>query len=106
MPASVVFTDEARFYEGLGTMGFDHGRVHHAANVYVSGNVHTNTIEGFWSLVKRGISGVYHNVSAKHLQSYLDEYAWRYNHKNDERAHFNLSLSRVASAADSRLRPS
>ena len=40
-------------------------------SIYVSGDAHTNTIEGFWSLVKRGISGVYHNVSAKHLQSYI-----------------------------------
>ncbi len=106
MPASTVFTDEAKLYDPLTNMGFGHGRVHHSAEVYVSGNVHTNTIEGFWSLVKRGISGVYHNVSAKHLQSYLDEYAWRYNHKDDHRGHFNLLLSRVASAADSRSRPS
>ncbi len=96
MPATTVFTDEARFYQGLDSMGYDHGRVHHTANVYVSGEAHTNTIEGFWSLVKRGISGVYHNVSAKHLQSYLDEYAWRYNHKDDPRGHFNLLASRVA----------
>ena len=96
IPSSVVFTDEARFYDPLARMGFRHGRVHHAANIYVSGDAHTNTIEGFWSLVKRGISGVYHNVSAKHLQSYLDEYAWRYNHKDDPRGHFNLLASRVA----------
>jgi transposase len=96
MPATTVFTDEARFYQGLNSMGYDHGRVHHTANIYVSGDAHTNTIEGFWSLVKRGISGVYHNVSAKHLQSYLDEYAWRYNHKDDPRGHFNLLASRVA----------
>jgi hypothetical protein len=49
----------------------------------VDGNVHTNTLEGFWSLVKRGIGGVYHSVSSKHLQSYLDEYAFRYNHRGD-----------------------
>jgi transposase len=96
MPASVVFTDEARFYDPLAALGFRHGRVHHAANIYVSGDAHTNTIEGFWSLVKRGISGVYHNVSAKHLQSYLDEYAWRYNHRDNPRGHFNLLASRVA----------
>lgn len=81
MPATAVFTDESRFYDPLTRMGFRHGRVHHAVEVYVSGDAHTNTIEGFWSLVKRGISGVYHNVSAKHLQSYLDEYSWRYNHR-------------------------
>jgi transposase len=96
MPASVVFTDEARFYDPLARLGFQHGRVHHAASIYVSGDAHTNTIEGFWSLVKRGISGVYHNVSAKHLPSYVDEYARRYNHTDDPRGHFNLLPSRVA----------
>ena len=45
------------------------------------GDVHTNTIEGFWSLVKRGIGGVYHSVSRKYLQSYLDEYTFRYNRR-------------------------
>lgn len=106
MPATAVFTDESKFYDPLTRMGYKHGRVHHAAEIYVSGTAHTNTIEGFWSLVKRGISGVYHNVSAKHLQSYLDEYSWRYNHRDDPRGHFNLLISRVASAADSRSRPS
>lgn len=48
------------------------------------GNVHTNTIEGFWSLLKNGIRGVYHSVSSKHLQSYINEYAFRYNHRKDE----------------------
>lgn len=56
--------------------------------IYVAGDTHTNTIEGFWSLVKRGISGVYHSVSAKYLQSYLDENSYRYNHRNDTRAMF------------------
>ncbi len=46
------------------------------------GHVHTNTIEGFWSLLRRGIGRVYHSVSAKYLQSYCDEYAYRYNHRN------------------------
>src|SRR5207247_1561762 len=62
LPASVVFTDEAGHYWGLRS-DYTHGRVNHQAGVYVSGDVHTNTIEGFWSLVKRGISGTYHNVS-------------------------------------------
>ncbi len=99
MPATTIFTDEAHHYKALRSMGFEHGRVNHSQKVYVSGEAHTNTIEGFWSLVKRGISGVYHNVSAKHLQSYLDEYAWRYNHKDDPRGHFNLLASRVAHAS-------
>lgn len=55
-------------------MGYEHETVSHAEKVYVKGNAHTNTIEGFWSQSKNGIRGVYHAVSAKYLQNYLDEY--------------------------------
>ena len=53
--------------------GYKHRRIHHAAKVYVMGDIHTNSVEGFWSLIKRGIGGVYHSVSKKYLQTYLDE---------------------------------
>lgn len=96
LPASTVYTDELASYNGLGNQGYQHRRIQHSAKVYVSGDIHTNTIEGFWSLVKRGIGGVYHAVSAKHLQSYLNEYAWRYNHRNDPRSKFGLLLLRAA----------
>ncbi len=59
------------------------------------GNVHTNTIEGFWSLLKRGISGVYHSVSVKHLQDYVNEYAFRYNHRDDAQAMFGAVAERA-----------
>ena len=62
--------------------------------VYVSGDVHTNTIEGFWSLVKRRIGGVYHAVSAKPLDSYLSEYVWRYNQRLNGRDRFHALLLR------------
>ncbi len=81
LPASTVYTDNWQAYKSLGTMGYTHERVNHEQRVYVSGDVHTNTIEGFWSLVRRGIGGTYHSVSTKHLQSYLDEYAFRYNNR-------------------------
>jgi hypothetical protein len=58
-------------------MEYQHRRVNHESKVYVVGDVHTQTIEGFWSLVKRGIGGVYHSVSQKYLQTYLDEYSFR-----------------------------
>jgi len=96
MPASIIYTDEWKPYRALGRSGFFHDRVHHASKVYVSGDVHTNTIEGFWSLVKRGIGGVYHVVSANHLQEYLNEYTWRYNHRNGGRAMFETLLLRAA----------
>jgi hypothetical protein len=51
-------------------------------------------MEGFWSLVKRGVGGVYHSVSAKHLQGYLNEYVWRYNERNNPRAKFSTLLRR------------
>ena len=65
----------------------------------MSGDVHTNTIEGFWSLVKNGIRGVYHNVSKQHLQGYLNEYAWRYNNRagSSTRSQFETLLLRAAS---------
>ena len=72
LPETTVYTDEWRGYEGLDKVnGYDHRRINHSAGVYVVGTTHTNTIEGFWSLVKRGIGGVYHSVSKKYLQSYF-----------------------------------
>ena len=96
LPATMIYTDEYKIYHPLARKGFRHERVNHSAKVWVSGDAHTNTIEGFWSLVKRGISGVYHSVSAKHLQSYLDEYSWRYNRRHDPREMVRQVLERAA----------
>jgi hypothetical protein len=63
------------------------------------GDVHTNTIESFWSLVNRGIGGVYYAVSTKHLQGYLNEYVFRYNHRKDERPMFITMLGRVSAVS-------
>jgi transposase len=95
IPASIIYTDEMSAYNPLTQKGYMHERVNHSEKVYVSGDVHTNTIEGFWSLTKRGISGVYHSVSSKHLQGYLNEYAWRYLNRDDGRALFELVLLRA-----------
>jgi hypothetical protein len=67
--------------------------------VYVDGDVHTNTIEGFWSLLKRGISGAHHSVSKKYLQTYLDEFCFRYNHRKDSRPMFRAFLENVRTAS-------
>jgi transposase len=96
LPASTVYTDELKTYRNLKKAGYDHHRINHSEKVYVSGDVHTNTIEGFWSLTKRGIGGVYHAVSKKHLQDYLSEYAWRYNRRNDPESLFETLLLRAA----------
>lgn len=92
---AVLYTDEFPSYDHITRFGYRHKRIQHSAKVYVSGQVHVNNIENFWSLVKRGISGVYHAVSPKYLQSYLNEYAFRYNHRNDETPMFELFLNRI-----------
>jgi transposase len=95
--SATLYTDEWIGYNAVGGEFKEHHRIQHKAHVYVSGDVHTQTIEGFWSLVKRGIGGVYHSVSQRHLQGYLNEYAWRYNHRDLEGpAQFGLLLSRAA----------
>jgi len=95
VPESMVYTDEFLIYNGLKKQGYAHKRVHHASKVWVVGDAHTNTIEGFWSLLKRGINGVYHAVSEKYLQSYVDEYSFRYNHRKDEKPMFLTILEKV-----------
>ena len=84
-PDAVVYTDDARVYQlMLLQIGYQHHTVNHSANVCVSGNIHTQTIEGFWSQVKRGTTGVHHAVSHKHWPSYVNEYVWRFNHRHDD----------------------
>lgn len=95
MPKSMIYTDESRSYSNLTRKGYKHRRIAHSEKVYVIGNIHTNTIEGFWSVLKRGIQGVYHSVSAKHLQAYVNEYSFRYNHRDDTQAMFRTVGQRV-----------
>ncbi len=97
LPESTVFTDEYSVYDDLAhhVNGYWHRRIKHSEKVYVVGDVHTNTIEGFWSLVKRGIGGVYHNVGRHYLQSYLDEYSFRYNHRFDTQPMFETFMEQI-----------
>ena len=99
LPKTTVFTDEYRIYDRVGGRVKEHKRINHTAKIYVVGDVHTNTIEGFWSLVKRGIGGVYHQVSQKYLQSYLDEYSFRYNRRDQGNLIFSAFLKRVCERA-------
>jgi transposase-like protein len=96
MPEATVFTDEAKGYAKLGNHGYQHHRVNHSARVYVSGDVHTNTLEGFWSLLKNGIRGAHHQVGAKQLQSYVNEYVFRYNHRDDAEPMYKVLGGRVS----------
>lgn len=104
LPETIIFTDDAGAFQGIGTLTekYQHRRVNHTQKVYVSGDVHTNTIDGFWSLVKRGIGGVYHSVSAKYLQSYLDEYSFRYNRREFGNLIFPALLQKVSETASRR----
>lgn len=85
-------TDELPSYNGLSAT-FNHKRISHLKKQYAISNIHTQNIEGFWSLMKRGINGIYHSVSKKHLHRYTDEYAYRYNtRKSQEVNRFDLTL--------------
>ena len=92
---SHLYTDEASTYFPLSTMGYDHKVVNHKVSQYVSGRVYTNTIEGFWGHMKRMIMGIYHKVSVTHLQAYVDESVWRWNHRNiSESTRFKIMFTR------------
>lgn len=80
---ALVATDESSGYAALAKVGFPHETVNHGEKEYVRGIVHTNTIEGFWSLLKRGIVGNYHHVSKEYLPLYLAEFQFRYNNKKN-----------------------
>ena len=97
-PNSTLYTDEFLSYNGIEKLGYDHKQIEHNTKIYVKGNIHTNNIEGFWSLVKRGIDGVYHKVNKEYLQHYLNEYAFRYNRRKDEKPMFCAFLERLARA--------
>ena len=87
-PNATLYSDEHTGYNSLTDSGFKHDTVKHQKGEYVRGNTHTNGIEGFWSLLKRQIIGIHHNVSPKHLQRYCNEASYRYNNRGitqDER---------------------
>jgi transposase-like protein len=75
---SELMTDEANVYAGYGAGPMPHHTVNHGRGEYVRGSVHTNTVEGFFSLLKRGINGSFHHVSKQHLHRYCDEFSFRY----------------------------
>ncbi|MCY3637459.1 MAG: IS1595 family transposase [bacterium] len=80
-PGTEVFTDEARGYLPLSRMGFDHASVKHSVGQYVDGMAHTNGMESFWSLLKRGYHGTYHQMSYEHLHRYVAEFQHRHNER-------------------------
>lgn len=79
---SLISTDDNSGYRYLDDF-FNHGVVNHSSGEYVCGAIHTNTIDSFWSLIKRGIVGTFHKVSKKYLQLYVAEFEFRYNNRNN-----------------------
>lgn len=79
--SSHICTDEFGSYQTLGYKFASHRTIQHSKGEYAKGNVHTNTVEGFFSLLKRGLNGTYHKVSQEHLHRYLAEFDFRYNNR-------------------------
>jgi transposase len=94
-PESIVYTDEWRSYRRLDEW-FTHSPVNHAAGYVTAEGWHTNTIEGFFGNLKTGIRGNYKKVSRRWLQGYLNEFVWRYTHRNSARAMFEALVLRAA----------
>jgi len=78
-----IYTDDWPAYNGIADKDIRHETVNHSANEWVRGDVHTNSVENIWSLLKRSIVGSYHQVSKKHLDAYLDELEWRFNNRDN-----------------------
>jgi len=95
-PRTMIYSDESATLAQVRWMGKSHklATVNHSKS-YVDGYAHTNTIDGFWSLVKRGIGGVYYQVGPEYLQSYLDEYSFRYNRRKVMRPMFSQLAERT-----------
>lgn len=94
-PEARVFSDEWGGYIQLKYHGYSHESINHKAQEYSRGDIHTQNIENVWSILKRGIFGVYRVVSAKYLQAYIDEYAWRYNHRKYQDKMFEMLLRQI-----------
>lgn len=83
--SSRIITDDNRAYKGIGKeFEGGHHTVCHSAGEYVRGDIHSNTVEGFFSIVKRGLNGIYHSVSKEHLHRYMSEFEFRYNYRDLE----------------------
>ena len=80
---STVYTDQNAGYKGLAKKNYKHESVNHSVGEYIKDRAHTNGVESFWSMLKRGYVGVYHQMSEKHLQRYVDEYVGRHNGRQE-----------------------
>ena len=95
--AECIMTDEHKGYEGIADENTRHETVSHSKDEWVRGECHTNTVENAWSLFKRSIIGSYHQISAKHLDRYLDEFEFRFNNRNNPYLFRDTLLRLIAS---------
>jgi transposase len=93
---SQVMMDEYYSYKRVSLNGFQHQTINHGSKQYVLGDIHTDTIESFWSQLKRSVNGTYHSVSPKYLQNYVDEFAYRYNHRQRPEHLFSVLIPTAA----------
>jgi hypothetical protein len=93
---SHFMTDEAKAFTEIGWNFRSHGTVKHSEDEYVRGHIHTNTVEGYFSIIKRGVYGVYQHVSEAHLHRYLAEFDFRYSNRErlgiDDAARAEIAL--------------
>ena len=92
--AKAIYTDDLKSYIGIGDSDTRHETVNHSAEEWVIGDVHTNSIEGVWSLFQRSIVGTFHKMSAKHMDRYLEELEWRFNNRDNPHI-FRDTLARI-----------
>lgn len=92
---SKLMTDEFKSYKVKGGFGYRQDFINHLQHSYVRGNVHTNTIEGFWSLLKRALHGTHHSVGKHYLQSYVDQIVFYYNSRLSSDAPFWILLEKI-----------
>ncbi len=98
LPESMIFTDEFPLYVGIGKHFKGHRRIKHKQRIYVMDDAGTQNVESFFALFKNSIRGAHHNVSAKYLPHYLDEYTFRWNRRKEDWSIFGAILERVTQA--------
>jgi transposase-like protein len=97
LPGSMVFTDDWGGYNAVERTGrYRMRRIRHSQRIYVDGDVHTNTVEGFFGHFKTDVRGTHHSISTRWLPGYLNEWVWKWNHRNDDEAMFRTLLMNAA----------
>lgn len=106
LPGSMIFTDDWSGYDSLKPQprkghredpyNYRHRRINHSQRIYVNGPVHTQTIEGFFGHFKTDVRGTHHSISRRWLDSYLNEWVWKWNHRDDDEAMFRQLLTNAA----------